>query len=145
MHRQIKLAKAGENVEKTEITTEATETATEATEAIDSNVSRNKEELQPFLQLDYSILDRKLTKEMNEKEKEKCEESFKAKMQQLQEQIDKVAPNLKAVEQFEAIKVALVFCYYALFRSFYRLGTSMISFVIVVLIFDHFTFNFDFL
>ncbi|KAH9608863.1 hypothetical protein KSS87_002352 [Heliosperma pusillum] len=54
--------------------------------------------------LDFSQLDRSLQKDMRLSEREKQEADFKHKMDALVSDIDRTAPNLKALDQYEALK-----------------------------------------
>ncbi|KAL9243005.1 hypothetical protein vseg_016947 [Gypsophila vaccaria] len=54
--------------------------------------------------LDFSQLDRSLQKDMRPSEREKQEADFKHKMDALVSDIDRTAPNLKALDQYEALK-----------------------------------------
>lgn len=53
---------------------------------------------------DFSQLDRSLQKDMRPSEREKQEADFKHKMDALISDIDRTAPNLKALDQYEALK-----------------------------------------
>ncbi|KAL2934777.1 Structural maintenance of chromosomes protein 1 [Bienertia sinuspersici] len=53
---------------------------------------------------DFSELDRSLQKDMRPSEREKQEADFKHKMDALISDIDRTAPNLKALDQYEALK-----------------------------------------
>ncbi|XP_057517637.1 structural maintenance of chromosomes protein 1 [Amaranthus tricolor] len=53
---------------------------------------------------DFSELDRTLQKDMRPSEREKLEVDFKYKMDALISDIEKTAPNLKALDQYEALK-----------------------------------------
>ncbi|GAB4841723.1 hypothetical protein Ancab_022445 [Ancistrocladus abbreviatus] len=53
---------------------------------------------------DYSQLDRSLQKDMRPSEREKQEADFKHKMDALISDIERTAPNLKALDQYEALK-----------------------------------------
>jgi len=53
---------------------------------------------------DFSQLDRSLQKDMRPSEREKQEADFKHKMDALISDIERTAPNLKALDQYEALK-----------------------------------------
>lgn len=53
---------------------------------------------------DFGELDRTLQKDMRPSEREKLEVDFKYKMDALISDIEKTAPNLKALDQYEALK-----------------------------------------
>lgn len=53
---------------------------------------------------DYSELDRSLSRDMSSSEREKQEADFKHKMDALVADIERTSPNLKALDQYEALK-----------------------------------------
>eukprot|EP00850_Spirogloea_muscicola_P013986 SM000098S25066 [mRNA] locus=s98:69413:76675:+ [translate_table: standard] len=56
------------------------------------------------VQLDYSNLNRKLQKEMDATEREAVENDFASKIEALSAEIEQTAPNLRALDQYEALK-----------------------------------------
>ncbi|KAJ4968684.1 hypothetical protein NE237_015385 [Protea cynaroides] len=58
----------------------------------------------PDLDLDYSQLSRSHLQDMRPSEREKLEVEFKQKMDTLMSEIERTAPNLKALDQYEALK-----------------------------------------
>ena len=57
--------------------------------------------------VDYSGLDRKYSKSMNTEGRTKTEAEFKEKISELREEIQRLAPNLKAMDQYDALKVSI--------------------------------------
>lgn len=62
----------------------------------------------PQVQLDYSTLSREHRAVSESKAREKLASQFQADIEERGGLLAKLAPNLKAVEQYEAVKVPLV-------------------------------------
>ena len=62
------------------------------------------------VQLDYSSLRREHTAVSSSKERDKLNSQFQADMEERAALLAKVAPNLKAMEQYEAVKVCFNTC-----------------------------------
>ena len=62
------------------------------------------------VQLDYSSLRREHTAVSSTKERDKLSSQFQADIEERAALLAKVAPNLKAMEQYEAVKVCFTIC-----------------------------------
>ncbi|BBN00427.1 hypothetical protein Mp_1g29090 [Marchantia polymorpha subsp. ruderalis] len=59
---------------------------------------------QPILSFDYSQLSRSHQQELRPAEKEKLEQEFKSKLESISAEIERTAPNLKALDQYESLR-----------------------------------------